>query len=253
MAAPIAIQLYTVRAEAEKGYADVVRKIAEMGYVGVEPAGFPGTTAEAAGKLFQELGLQVPSAHVKLPLGDDKNEVLDTVNAIGAKRMICPYRPPEDYSSLDRIKATCDLLNQAAAVANENGMQFGYHNHWFEYEKLDGRNINEIMLEYLDPSVIFEVDTYWVKVGGQDPTAVVKALGSRAPLLHIKDGPADYKESDMTAVGQGVMDFKTLIPAATSAEWLIVELDRCATDMMTAVQESYNYLTGEGLARGNHN
>src|SRR5690606_5161202 len=126
MAAPIAIQLYTVRAEAEKGYADVVRKIAEMGYVGVEPAGFPGTTAEAAGKLFQELGLQVPSAHVKLPLGDDKNEVLDTVNAIGAKRMICPYRPPEDYSSLDRIKVTCDLLNQAAAVANENGMQFGY-------------------------------------------------------------------------------------------------------------------------------
>ncbi|MBZ0291931.1 MAG: sugar phosphate isomerase/epimerase [Anaerolineae bacterium] len=253
MAAPIGIQLYTVRAEAEKGYADVVRKIAEMGYVGVEPAGFPGTTAEAAGKLFKELGLQVPSAHVKLPLGDDKNEILDIMHAIDGKCMVCSYRPPEDYSSVDRIKATCDTLNQAAAVAAENGMQFGYHNHWFEYQKLDGRNINEIALEYLDPSVLFEIDTYWVKVGGQDPLTVVKALGDRAPLLHIKDGPADKKESDMTAVGQGVMDFKTLIPAATSAEWLIVELDRCATDMMTAVKESYDYLIGEGLARGNHN
>ena len=154
MAAPIAIQLYTVRAEAEKGYADVVRKIAEMGYVGVEPAGFPGTTAEAAGKLFRELGLEVPSAHSKLPLGDDKNEVLDTLKAIGARRMVCPYRPPEDFSTEDRIKATCDVLNEAAAVAAENGMQFAYHNHWFEYQSVGGRVANEIMLEYLDPAVL---------------------------------------------------------------------------------------------------
>ncbi len=252
MAAPIAIQLYTVRAEAEKGYEAVIRKIADMGYVGVETAGFPGTTAEAAGKLFQELGLQVPSAHIKLPLGDDKNEVLDTLGAIGAKRMVCPFRPPEDFSSLDAIKATCDTLNQAAAVASENGLQFAYHNHWWEYQQLDGRNVNEIMLENLDSSVLLELDTYWVKVGGQDPVSVVKALGSRAPLLHIKDGPADDSKSDMVAVGQGVMDWHSLIPAAAATtDWVIVELDRCATDMLTAVSESYAYLTGEGLARGN--
>lgn len=253
MAAPIGLQLYTLRADAEKDYAATVRKVAELGYVGVEPAGFPGTTAEAAGKLFQELGLQVPSLHIKLPLGDDKNEVLDTAGAVGAKRIVCPWRPPEDFSTEDRIKATCDTLNQAAAVAAENGLQFAYHNHWFEYERVNGRYANEIMLEYLDPSVLLELDTYWIKVGGQDPLQVIQQLGSRAPLLHIKDGPADSRESDMVAVGQGVMDWHSIIPGAPNAEWLIVELDRCATDMMTAVAQSYEYLVGEGLARGNKN
>jgi sugar phosphate isomerase/epimerase len=254
MAAPIGIQLYTLRAEAEKDYAAVVRKIADMGYVGVEPAGVPGTTAQAAGKLFRELGLQVPSAHLKLPLGDDKNEVLDTAGAIGAKRIVCPWLPPEGFSAADKIRATCDTLNQAAAVAAENGLQLVYHNHWFEYQAINGRYANEIMLEYLDPAVLFEVDTYWVKVAGQDPLQVIKNLGSRAPLLHIKDGPADSREADMVAVGQGTLDWHSIIPAAAStAEWLIVELDRCATDMMTAVAESYSYLVGEGLARGHKN
>ncbi len=252
MAAPIAVQLYTVRAEAEKNYENVIRRIADIGYAGVETAGFPGTTAEAAGKLFQELGLEVPSAHIKLPLGDDKTEVLDTLAAISAKRMVCAFRPPEDFSSTDKIKATCDVLNQAAAVARENGLQFAYHNHWWEYQQVDGRNANEIMLENLDESVLLELDTYWVKVGGQDPVSVIKALGSRAPLLHIKDGPADDSKSDMVAVGQGALDWHSIIPAAAdTADWLIVELDRCGTDMMTAVAESYAYLTGEGLARGN--
>ncbi len=253
MAAPIGLQLYTIRAEAEKDYAAAVRKVAEIGYVGVETAGFPGTTPEAASKLFQELGLQVSSAHIKLPLGADKNEVLETAAAIGTKRIVCPWRPPEDFSAVDRIKATCDVLNEAAAVAAENGLQFAYHNHWFEYQQVNGRNANEIMLEYLDPSVLLELDTYWVKVGGQDPVSVIQQLGSRAPLLHIKDGPADSRESDMVAVGQGVLDWHTIIPAAPHAEWLIVELDRCATDMMTAVAESYQYLIGEGLARGHKN
>ncbi|MCB0231676.1 MAG: sugar phosphate isomerase/epimerase, partial [Anaerolineae bacterium] len=63
------------------------------------------------------------------------------------------------------------------------------------------------------------------------------------------DGPATEKDP-MVAVGQGVMDFPAIIPAATGAQWLIVELDRCATDMMVAVDESYRYLTGEGLAHG---
>ena len=69
----------------------MVRQVAEMGYVGVEPAGFPGTTPEAAGKLFAELGLAVPSAHVALPVGESKNEVLDTMPdeqlTIGGRRM----------------------------------------------------------------------------------------------------------------------------------------------------------------------
>ena len=76
-------------------------------------------------------------------------------------------------------------------------------------------------------------------------------LGKRAPLLHIKDGPC-VKGQPMTAVGDGKVDVPAVAKAgAATAEWMIVELDSCATDMMAAVKKSYDYLTGKGFARGN--
>ncbi len=250
MSAPIALQLYSVREYAKEDFEATVRKVAAMGYVGVEPAGFPGTTPEAAGKLFKELGLAVPSAHVALPLGDNKNEVLDTMQAIGSTRIVSG-KGPGDYDTLDKIKATCGLFNEANAVAKENGMTLGIHNHWWEYLQVEGRYVYEVMLEHLDPDILLQVDTYWVNTAGVNPAAVVKQFGPRAALLHIKDGPC-VKEESMTAIGDGVMDFPAIIEAGKPhTEWLIVELDRCATDMMEAVEKSYQYLIGEGLARGN--
>jgi sugar phosphate isomerase/epimerase len=107
------------------------------------------------------------------------------------------------------------------------------------------------MLEYLSPDVFFEIDTYWVQTAGPDPAEVVKKLGQKAPFLHIKDGPC-VKGEPMVAVGDGVMDFPSIIEAGEgTTEWLVVELDACATDMMEAVKKSYDYLVGTGLARGN--
>ena len=251
MAAPIGLQLYSVREYAQaNGYEAAVRKVAAMGYVGVEPAGFPGTTAEAAGKLFRELGLQVPSAHVALPLGDQKNEVLDTMRAIGSTRIVTG-KGPGDFDTLDKIKATCDLFNEANAVAKENGMVFGIHNHWWEYIQVEGRYVYEVMLESLDPDILLQVDTYWVNTAGVNPAEIVKLYGGRAALLHIKDGPC-VKSEPMTAVGDGVMDIPAIVEAGKPhTEWLIVEIDRCAGDMMEAVAKSYDYLVESGLTRGN--
>jgi sugar phosphate isomerase/epimerase len=251
MASPIALQLYSVREYAQQhGYEDAVRKVAAMGYVGVEPAGFPGSTPEAAGKLFRELGLQVPSAHVALPLGDQKNEVLDTMRAIGSTRIVTG-KGPGDFDTVDKIKATCNLFNEANAVAKENGMAFGIHNHWWEYIQVEGRFVYELMLETLEPDILLEVDTYWVNTAGVNPAEIVNLYGKRAALLHIKDGPC-VKSEPMTAVGDGVMDFPAIIEAGKPhTEWLIVEIDRCATDMMEAVAKSYTYLVGSGLAKGN--
>ncbi len=251
MTAPIALQLYTVRELiAERGFEPVVREVAEIGYAGVEPAGFPGTTPEQAGQLFRELGLQVPSAHMPLPVGDDVQTVVETMTAIGS-RYIISGRGPEQFKDPKAIAETCALFNQAAANARAHGLRFGIHNHWWEYLKVGDRYAYEHMLDLLDPDVIFEIDTYWVKTAGADPVAVVRKLGARAPLLHIKDGPAT-RDAPMTAIGSGVMDFPAIVQAAGEhLEWMIVELDRCATDMMEAVRQSYDYLVGEGLAHGN--
>lgn len=251
MPKPIALQLYTLREDMATDFAGTVRRVAEMGYIGVETAGFPGTTPTEAAKLFAELGLEVTSAHSPLPEGDKKNEVLETMDALGCKRLVCPAMPREEFKSVDGIQRVAERLNAANEVAKAAGLTFGYHNHWFEYEDVDGTRADQILLQHLDPSIWFEVDTYWVRTAGPDPVAVIQALGERAQLLHIKDGPAIQPEP-MVAAGEGVMDIPAIVEAGREhAEWLIVELDRCATEMMVAVEKSYKYLVGEGLARGN--
>jgi sugar phosphate isomerase/epimerase len=252
MSAPVALQLYTVREALANDFAGVIKKVAAMGYVGVETAGFPGTTPAEAKKLFNSLGLVVCGVHSRLPAGDDKNEILDLAETLGCDRLICAaLRPEGHYETVDQIKHTCELVNQAAEAVAERGLTLGMHNHWWEFEPVDDRLRYQVLLDCLDPAVFFEIDTYWVKAAGVDPVAVVKALADRAPLLHIKDGPA-VRGQPMTAAGEGVMDIPAVIKAGEAAtEWLIVELDQCATDMLEAVEKSYRYLVGHGLARGN--
>lgn len=252
MPAPISVQLYSVRNLAAKDFAGTVKQIADIGFTGVETAGFPGTDAKGAAKIFADLGLLVSSGHFPMPVGDKLNEVVDQAKTIGAKFVISGLGP-DDFKSEYLIKRSADRFNEAGANAKAAGLKFGIHNHWWEFLPVgsSGQRAYEILLQHLCCDVYFQVDTYWVKTGGACPSNVLKQLGKRAPLLHIKDGPAK-QGVPMTAVGQGTMKWYPVISASEgNAEWLIVELDDCATDMMTAVKESYQFLTGQGFARGN--
>jgi len=249
MAAPIALQLYSLRESMAKDFEGIVRRVADIGYPAVETAGYPGTTPAGAAKVFKDLGLEVCSAHMPLPIGDKKHEVIDTMNLLGCKRIVSGFGP-DQFKTIDLIKASCAKFNEASAAAKANGMCFGLHNHWWEYQQVEGRLVYKVMLENLAPEVFFELDTYWVKTGGCCPAGVTKELGARAPLLHIKDGPC-VKELAMTAVGEGIVNFPAIVRAAGShTKYMIVELDRCASDMMEAVVKSYAYLVKNTLAWG---
>ena len=243
MTAPIGIQLYSVRENLKVDFEGTMKKIAEMGYAGVETYNFSGDFSMARAKaLFDDLGLVVVGAHADLPLGQEKQKVLDAMAALECPHLVSPSVDRDYYTSEDKMKALAEIFNQAAAVATENGMKFSIHNHEFEYAVVDGVPAIYTLQKYLDPTVNFQVDTYWVQVAGQDPLAVVAGYGERAPLLHIKDGPAT-KEADMTALGEGIIDVPGIIKAGEPhTEWLIVELDRCATDMLEALEKSYQYL-----------
>jgi len=248
MTSPIGVQLYSLREEIKDDMAGVFEQLAETGYIGAEP--FGGIDHNKAAPVLKDLGFEVYSMHADLPLGDTQAKVLEQAEAYGVTQIICPWRPPETFTTVDGIKQLADTLNEAAQVAKSNGYQYAYHNHDFEFISVDGRIAYDIFVEHLDPSVYLQLDTYWVQVGGQQITHVINKLGERAPLLHIKDGPAT-READMQALGQGVIDIPAIIEAAgDNAKWLIVELDRCATDMMTAIKESFTYMTSEGLAHG---
>ena len=213
-----------------------------------------------AGEYLKEAGLPVCSAHIELPIGDKKGDFLDAAEAFDCKRMIW-HGWPEDirYGTLDGTKQLVKIYNEANNFAHDNGLQFGLHNHWWEFRNKAGkRYVYEVLLQSLDPDIFFEIDTYWVKVAGQNPPDIVKKFGKRAPLLHIKDGPAKWNDSlpddnpdPMVAVGKGTQDFPAIVKAANgNTEWMIVEMDKTATDIFQALQDSYDYLTKNGMAKG---
>lgn len=246
---PIALQLYTLREALHADFEGTVRRVAEIGYAGVEPFGNPGNLLAAAA-LYKDLGLAVPSAHVALPLDENQAITLNVAAAYDLARIILPAT--DRWTTADEAQRSCARYNAASRIAAENGLALGIHNHWWEFARLDdGRTGYEIMHAELDPDIFFEVDIYWVQTGGLDPADFVRDLGARAPLLHVKDGPADTPEHAMVAVGDGAVDIPGVIQAgAGSTEWLVVELDRCDSDMLAAVERSFNYLVSEGLGHG---
>ena len=253
MTAPIALQLYTVRDLLKQDFEGVIRRIAGIGYAGVETAGLPeGVSAAQAAALFAGCGLTVAAGHMPLPLGDDQQKVIETAGQLGLQRIVSGHLPAEEYRDLASIRRACARLNEAQAVAVANGLSFGVHNHWWEFQKAGDVYPYQVWLDELDPAIFFELDTYWIQSAGADPVDIVKLFGDRAPLLHIKDGPAGSDtDASMVAVGDGNMDYPAVIAAGVdNTEWLIIELDRCASDMMAAVERSYRYLVGEGLAHG---
>lgn len=251
MTIPIALQLYTLRDALAQDFAGGIEKIADIGFVGVETAFFPeGFTAATAAHIIKANGLQIMAAHCELPLGDDQQRVLEMMATFGCELCVWHGWPRhDDYGSVDGVKRLAARYNQANAVAQAHGLRLGIHNHWWEFEPVGDSYPYRILQAEMDASIFFEVDTYWVRTAGLDPAAVLRELGSRAPLLHIKDGPAT-PDGDMVAAGTGVMDLAAVFAAASSPQWAVVELDRCATDMLTAVSQSYTTLTQNGWAYG---
>jgi len=188
---------------------------------------------------------------VALPTKDTVNQIVEQEQALGNKRVISGVGG--DLKTEDGCKRAADQLNAAAELVEPFSMEIGYHNHWWEFDpKVGDRTPHEIMFSHVADNVFAELDVYWVATGKADPVEVIRRMADRVPLLHIKDGPL-VKGQPHTAVGAGVLDMHSIIAAADPnvLEWVIVELDECATDMMEAVVQSYKYLTAEGLAEGN--
>jgi sugar phosphate isomerase/epimerase len=242
---PLALQLYTLRDQLPAGRKAVLQAVKGFGYGAVEPYDVR-TDPEALRADLDEAGLAVCSVHARA-LGDEAPALLAGARTVGADTVIVPSVPAERFADGDAVTALAGELNEAAARAADQGLRLGYHNHAFEFSVTGAKTGLETLADALDPGVLLEVDTYWAAVGGQDVPALLGRLGDRVRYLHVKDGPVT-KDDPMTAVGTGRMPVAEILAAAPSAEWHVVELDRCATDMLTAVKDSIAWLTGHGLA-----
>ena len=248
---PLAVQLYTLREEAQADLEGTLERVGAIGFVGVEPADLHGLSPAAFRERVESLGMTVCSSH-GMPIGDTAGQVLDDAVTLGSPLVVVPFAAPDRFKTIEGVHAVADELNAALPLAQERGLALGYHNHFWEWRKLpDGRAAFDAMLDRLDPGVVLELDVYWAQVAGQDPVALLERLGARAARLHMKDGPADAPEAAMTAAGDGKVDLAAAA-AASPAAWHIVELDRCDTDMFEAVERSYAYLTSQGISSGRH-
>ncbi len=246
---PIALQLYTVRELCAQDFPGTVKRVAEVGYKGVEFAGLHGMAAQDVKAMVDDLGLAVTSSHVGLPTEENVAELVEQERALGNRRLVTSMGP-DQFKTLDDCKRVAERLQQAAELAKQAGMEFGYHNHWWEFRPVEGEMPHEILMSEA-PDVFPQLDVYWVAFGGPDPAEVVGRYASRAFLLHIKDGTLEEGQPH-TAVGAGKVNMPAVIGAMDESvtDWLIVELDNCATDMFQAVVDSYEYLTEKGLAEG---
>ena len=248
---PISLQLYSLREASKTDFSAVLERVSAIGYAGVEPFHPFGMTARQLRERVEGLGMQISSSHWPWANRTPVNEVIDTIKALGLTRAAGGFGP-DDFKDRAAIERTAATTNSLVEALGAHGVELFLHNHWWEYELLDGAPKYRL-LQQLCPNVKFEIDTYWASnFGAVNVPAEIARVRDRTPLLHIKDGPL-VKDQPNVAVGGGMMDIAGVIAAADAAvlEWLIVEFDACATDMMTVVDASFRYLTAAGLGRGN--
>ena len=241
MPKPIALQLYSVRDDVRKDIERVIAKVAALGFDGIEPFGLTPKTAAMTRRACDEQGLQVVSVHAPVPVGDNAQAVMEIAEALGCGSVV-PSTSQSDCETLAALDAAIDRYAEAHQRLADGGFRLGIHNHWWEYEPVDGVYPYQVMLERLPREVFFEVDTYWVQTAAFDPVEVLHEMAGRARLLHIKDGPALVAEP-MVPAGQGTLDIAGIVRAnAAHSEALIVEFDACATPIWEAVAASRAYL-----------
>ena len=240
---PIALQVYSVRDAAEADFAGTMRELKAMGYDGVELAGTYGMTAVECKKILDQVGLELVSAHVNIDLLED-DAVLEDYAATGIKFVVIPWLVgPKDAAELEAVIARIAKIGERVKA---KGMQLLYHNHDFEFEKIDGAYILDTYYSRIPADFLqTELDTCWVNVGGENPADFVRKYAGRAPIVHLKDFAGSKSENmyaligtdtakedsagkfEFRPVGYGRQDIPAILQAAedAGAGWVVVEQD----------------------------
>lgn len=247
---PISVQLFSLREQAKADLPKTLKTVADAGYVGVEFAGYYGHDPKDVRKMLDDVGLVASSAHSPIIKAENLAEQVDHAGILGYDYVASSHRS-EAWDTADGVRRLAQEYQASAELAKPQGLRVGYHNHWWEMGQIDGQPALGLFYAQA-PALLPQIDTYWAaNFGAVDVPAFVARWASRTPSLHIKDGPL-VQEEPHTAVGAGKMDVPAVVSAADEnvLEWLVVEIDRCATDMTTAVVQSARYLIDNGIGQG---
>ncbi|HBL76360.1 MAG: hypothetical protein A2W90_08475 [Bacteroidetes bacterium GWF2_42_66] len=239
----VGIQLYTIRDAMAADVPGTLKKVSDIGYKNLELAGYSGgkfygfAPAEFK-KMVNDLGMDVLSSHTQVEAAgitvDNAKIMADAHAELGVKYCIQPWIEEVDRNVESYKKMIADW-NEVGKIMKTVGIQFGYHNHNFEFANIDGIvPYYDIFMPEMDADLItMEIDLFWASKAGQDPIAMFDKYPGRFQLFHFKDMRTqeapffDVIKDDICSVGEGVIDFKKILAAKEVAgmKYLFVEDD----------------------------
>ncbi|WP_179393971.1 sugar phosphate isomerase/epimerase family protein [Lacticaseibacillus absianus] len=247
-----ALQLWSVQDAMKTDLLGTVEAVAQMGYAGVEFAGYFGVSAQALRQQLVASGLQVCGSHLALAqIQDHFDETLRYEDTIGNHLLVVPYLPVESATAWQR---TCEEMEALARRVRAAGFQLAYHNHYHEFLSIPGQDLLDELYQAA-PSLEFEADLYWLAYSGVDIDAWVQAHRQRLVMFHMKDMAVVNGERESVVLGTGTLPLVHYVDLARQLghTWSVVEQEAFTYQppMVAAAQDAtcLNRLLQSGEAR----
>lgn len=245
----IGLQLYTVRKHAQGNLSALLKQLKQIGYDEVETYWNLYThPAPELRRMITDAGLKVSSGHFDYEKVESSFEY---AHQLGLEYMVCPMLPNNmQNAGLDPFKRAAEKFNQWGEQASKAGFRFGFHNHNYEFQRYGSTDGYQTLIANTDPKLVwFEMDCYWVTEAGHDPVQMMKTLGNRVRLLHVKDRQPNFPNSQklgkaaehFTEVGTGTIDYRAVSAAAHTIgiEHYFVEQDEIDKPFVKSLTTSY--------------
>jgi len=243
---PIALQLYSVRHELAENVRDTLKAVADMGYEGVEFAGPPQHSAEELHSMLDEFGLVCCGWHTPFDLVQDE-KLADTIafnRALGNANIIVPSIPEHLRRSRADWLKLASFFNELAEKLAPHDMATGYHNHYVEFEPLEGERPWDTFFGNTSSKVIMQLDTGNALCGGADSVSILQRYPGRAVTVHLKSysreaGKSDPRLGYRPLIGDDEIPWEAVFQACETiggTEWYIVEYESDAYPPLEAVE-----------------
>ena len=241
----IGIQLYTFRNEMMADAAGTLKQLAALGIKQIESAGsnkgyYYGLKPQEMKNICSDLGMKLSSGHIHL---DNKwQQTMEDAVASGQEYLICSSMPSPEQT-VDNYKKTAAAFNKAGEDCKKLNIKFGYHNHDFEFEKVNGEVLYDVLLNNTDADLVnMELDLGWVVATGNDPLTYFKNYPGRFPLWHLKD--MDLAKKHSTEFGKGALNIKQILQQSklSGMKYFYVEQEEYTHSPMESMKENMAYL-----------
>jgi len=253
----VGAQLYTVRDHLKDpgAFARTIDRLKGIGYCAVELIHSETVSDQQIAKICSAAGITVSAAHIPGDAILERPEsVVEKLKIVGAKIGVYAFPRGVDFGSRVEVERLANGLEQSAAFLKREGLILAYHNHAIEFARVGNELVYDVIRSRA-PGLAFELDAYWVQYGGMNPERWVRNLGNKLVSLHLKDFGVASKHGEvpfMTEVGQGNLDFRTLVADAErgGCQWFIVEQDFTPGDPFDSLERSFRYVHDELVEQG---